>query len=297
MTDTIRVTATGRAPGYMPEFVARELGFFADADLEVETIVPHDWEEVLPDIESGECDLALGGIWVPAMFRGRGKEFVVAGQLCHRASFSVVARQPLGEDWAHSLADRSVLVPGRGGASLNMFLEMYLKEQGAELGQSRVAHDLTSAMMNELYAGGGGEILMVEAVQARRLEALGNHIVGDFLNDGGDIPWSVYYTTPETLRAKESTLKRFNQALERAMGFMNGHPAEEYVPQVARWYPAFSEQELLHQAEAMQKAGMWTSTRFQESSYQRWQRGIVLGGLLEEPMPSGDLIADFALEG
>lgn len=297
MTDTIRVTATGRAPGYMPEFVAREFGYFEAENLEVETIVPHDWEDVLPGIESGDWDLALGGIWVPSMFLGKGKDFVVTGQLCHRAGFCVVSREPLSEAWEHDLTGRSVLVPGRGGASLTMFFEMFLKEQGAEPRDSRIAHDLTGSMMNELYAGGVGHALMSERIQALRFQAQGYHIAGDFLTEGGDIPWSVYYTTPQTRATKESAIRRFNQALEQAMKFMNENPATAYVPQIAEWYPAFSIEELTAHTDAMRQAGMWNGTQFTRSSYQRWQSGIAQGGLIEKPVRPENLIASFAWEG
>ncbi|WP_120003726.1 ABC transporter substrate-binding protein [Nesterenkonia muleiensis] len=297
MTDTIRVTATGRAPGYMPEFVAREFGYFEAENLDVETVVPHDWEAVLPGIESGDWDLALGGIWVPSMFLGKGKDFVVTGQLCHRAGFCVVSREPLSDAWERGLAGRSVLVPGRGGASLTMFLEMYLKEQGAEPGDSRIAHDLTGAMMTELYAGGVGDALMTERIHALRFHAQGHHLAGDLLTDGGDIPWSVYYTTPRTLLAKESAIRRFNHALNQAMTFMNENPASVYVPQIAPWYPAFSAEELTSHTEAMRRAGMWNGTQLTRSSYLRWQLGIVQGGLLERPVQPEKLIASFAWEG
>jgi|GEM_PF-4687640 len=295
MTETIRVTATGRAPGYLPEFVARELGFFEKHDVSVETVVPHDWEDVLTGIESGEWDLALGGIWVPSMFLGRGRDYVVTGQLCHRAGFCMVAREPFSAQWAHEVEGRSVLVPGRGGASMNMFFEMYMHEQGADPGKSRVTHDLTTAMMAELYAGGGADLLMIEAVQARRLEHKGHHIVGDFLADGDDIPWSVYYGKPEVVEEKAEAIGRFNAALDEAMAYMNTHSASAYVPQVMQWYPSVTEEELTAQAERMRHAGMWTSTCFTEASYQRWQNGIVLSGLLEAPIPADELIAPSAI--
>lgn len=295
MTDTIRVTATGRAPGYMPEFVARELGFFAARDIEVETIVPHDWEDVLSGIASGEWDLALGGIWVPSMYLGNGRDHIVTGQLCHRAGFSVVSREPLEGDWKQSVAGKSVLVPGRGGASLTMFFEMYLAEQGVEPKDSRIAHDLTGEMMTELYAGGAGDVLMIEAVQARRFAAKGHHINCSFLEDGEDIPWSVYYTTPETYAAKGDAIQRFNAALDEAMEYMNSHAAAEYVPHVMKWYPNHAEDEMIVHTEAMRAAGMWTGTKFIESSYMRWQQGIVQGGLLNQPVAREDLVAPFAI--
>lgn len=179
---------------------------------------------------------------------------------------------------------------------MTMYFEMYLEERGADRGAARVTHDLTGSMMKELYAGGGGSALMTDRIQALRFQSQGHHIAADFMTQGGDIPWSVYYATPQTVSSKGAAIRRFNRALEKAMHYMNEHPAADYVPKVASWYPAFSTEELIEQTEAMRRAGMWNGTRLTPASYQRWQSGIVFGGLLEQPVDPERLIASFAWE-
>jgi hypothetical protein len=55
--DRFRVSATGRGPNYLPEFVADDLGFFAQEDLLVERCVPAPWDGVLDDLASGRADV------------------------------------------------------------------------------------------------------------------------------------------------------------------------------------------------------------------------------------------------
>ncbi|MDN4472244.1 ABC transporter substrate-binding protein [Demequina zhanjiangensis] len=294
MTDVIRVTATGRASGYMPEFVAREFGHFENHDVEVETIVPHDWEDVVTGIASGEHDLALGGVWVPAMYRGHGREMVVTGQMCHRAAFALISRDEPTGPWLEQIDGKAIMVPGRGGASGGIYLDMWLRENDIDPARARISHDLTDAMMGELYHGGFGDALQVGIVEAKTWESKGHTVVLDLLEDGGDIPWSVYYTTPETVAAKGDAIARFNTALEEAMAFMNGTPAAEFVPQVMKWYPGVSESHLIASIERMRALRMWTGTRLREDTYMRWQNGVVRGGLLDSPVSLRDIAVDFA---
>lgn len=65
--DAVRVAATGAGLGYYPSFVAAELGFFADENLEVHVDVPGPWR-VAQMLRSGDADIVLGGIWRPLMY-------------------------------------------------------------------------------------------------------------------------------------------------------------------------------------------------------------------------------------
>lgn len=57
-----RVSATGHSVNYLPEYVARWQGFFAEEGLEVSATVPNPWDLVLADIGTGQAEAALGGI-------------------------------------------------------------------------------------------------------------------------------------------------------------------------------------------------------------------------------------------
>jgi len=67
MADGIRVSATGAGVNYSPEFLARELGYFEDEDLDVVTEAPGHGPYVPRALADGGADIGLGGIWRPLM--------------------------------------------------------------------------------------------------------------------------------------------------------------------------------------------------------------------------------------
>ena len=82
--DIVRVSATGAGVNYFPEFIARELGFFADEGLEAKVEVLGNGPGVPRDVGSGAADVGLGGIWLPMLYRGRLHTFIPFAQLCNR---------------------------------------------------------------------------------------------------------------------------------------------------------------------------------------------------------------------
>ena len=81
--DTLNVSATGNGLNYLPEYVADAGGLFAARGLAVRAKACDPWTGVLDDLDSGAADLALGGLWVPAMYVGTPRQLDVVGQLNH----------------------------------------------------------------------------------------------------------------------------------------------------------------------------------------------------------------------
>jgi NitT/TauT family transport system substrate-binding protein len=297
MRETVRIAATGRGITYLPEVVAREFDFFDAEGLQVEAFVPPAWEEVLTAVASGDADLALGGVWVPAMYHGRARDLVVTAQLCNRAAFTLVGREEVdqSEPWWQHLHRKSVFCPGRGGASLGMLFQMFLTERGADVSTLRVIHDLDGAMAQELFEAGAADFLMTGMAGARDMSARGYVETCQFLEDGGEVPWSVYYTTRPTLSAKQEVFERFNRAMDKAMSWMNATAPSEYLPRVLAHYPGQELAGARSLVEAMQRQHMWVSTRLNLPALARWQAGICDAALIAAPLQPRELASDLAL--
>src|SRR5579859_6269839 len=112
---TLAVSATAHGVNYLPEYVAREHGIFASHDLDVPYRPRNPWDGVMHDLADGSADLALGGLWVPAMYAGNGRNFVAVAQLNDRFPMAIVTRET-AEDFAlFWLLGKTVLAPGQGG--------------------------------------------------------------------------------------------------------------------------------------------------------------------------------------
>ena len=65
---TLNISATAHGLNYLPQYYADHLGLFADRGLAVTATAKDPWTGVLDDLDSGAADVALGGLWVPAMY-------------------------------------------------------------------------------------------------------------------------------------------------------------------------------------------------------------------------------------
>lgn len=285
------ISATGHSLNYLPEYVAVWQGFFEEEGLDVTASVPSPWDLVLSDIGSGKAAAALGGIWVPSMFRGRGKRYVPFAQVAARAPLAIVGREKSEDfDWK-AVPGKLISMKGSNGASVGLFIKLLLREHGIDSRDVRFVQDLDGKMLTDLFIGGMGDYLVIDYPSAVTLETSGaGHAVQALAVTGGNVPWSVYYTDGEADEAQIDTQTRFVRALARGMDWILANDAENYRDFLARTFPKFAPDLLIRLANVYRVNGMWTTPRIDPGAYARWQRGISDGHLTSAPIPYGDLI-------
>lgn len=288
--EKIQVAATGHSLNYLPEYVALEEGYFAEEGIELNAIVPSPWDKVITEIERSNSHYALGGIWVPAMYHGNGKALVPFAQLAARCPLVIVGRSESKFKF-EDLVGKTILVPGGNGASPVMFLELLLKEHGIDLTQVNMARCLSGSMMKELYVGGLGDYLMIDPISALKLSRETDNVIVTHLSQtGGAVPWSVYYSVPETLGSDEEYQVKFTRALARGMKLVNNTPAEEISSLLAKLFPSNELSDLISLVNSYREWGMWTSPEIDRPSCERWLQGISDGNLSAKPVPYDELV-------
>ncbi|MFK0338197.1 ABC transporter substrate-binding protein [Agrobacterium deltaense] len=285
------VSATGHSLNYLPEYVAVWQGFFEDEGLNVTASVPSPWDLVLSDISLGKADAALGGIWVPSMFHGRGKCYTPYAQVAARAPLAVLGRESAADfDWK-ALAGKTVSMKGSNGASVGLFMKLLLRENGVDPKDVQFVQDLDGKMLSDLFVGGMGDYLVIDYPSAVTLASKTPvHVVSELAVTGRNIPWSVYYAENESNDERLDTQIRFSRALGRGMKWISANEAEGFADFLARTFPKFSPELLVRLTNTYRANGMWTTPRIDPQAYARWQKGISDGHLTNAPILYDDLI-------
>ncbi|MBO9197526.1 ABC transporter substrate-binding protein [Rhizobium sp. 16-449-1b] len=285
------ISATGHSLNYLPEYVATWRGFFAEEELSVSASVPSPWDLVLSDIATEKADAALGGIWVPSMFFGRGKRLTPFAQVAARAPLAIVGREsPELFDWRR-LPGKTISMKGSNGASVGLFIKMNMREHGVDPRSVNFVQDLDGKMLTDLFLGGMGDYLVIDYPSAASLAAKAQaHVVSPLTLTGGDVPWSVYYAPDDSDEPRLDKQTRFSRALGRAMAWIVENDAGGYRDFLATTFPKFDPDVLVDLANTYRSIGMWTSPKIDEAAYARWQRGIADGHLIEAPIGYSDLI-------
>lgn len=278
--DTLNISATANGLNYLPEYVADLGGLFAERGLAVTAVARDPWTGVVEDIASGAADLALGGLWVPAMYAGTPRELAVVGQLNNAFPMAIVARTATEPITLDQLAGLTVLAPGAGGSAPYEFTAGLIREAGLSPASTRWIRDLSTAMLVELYQAGLGDAIILDLVSAKEVVAAGRgRIVFEHLS-AGTMPNSVYYCMAARVDELSDRIDRFMDGIATAMTKITSGQATAEIDAVlaARWPD--KDPELLHAAIAeMSAGGTWDSAVIDRSASDRWMRILSEGGL------------------
>lgn len=294
--DKLHVSATSVAMNYLPEYLAVELGYFRDADLEVTSEAPADWTQVLRDIDSGRAQIALGGIWVPSIYKYRVKSYFAFAKVTSRFSSLLLAREPARpEDFKWTdLEGKTVLIPGSGGASGGMYIPCCAKEGGADPAKINVIYDFAGDVMTRCFLGGWGDVISLMAHAAAPIVEAGKaHIIADSTVWNKSVPWSVYYSTAEFYEdpGRVDLLGRFAAGLQRGVDWLLGHDAADCADLLVRKWPGVPAEAAVETINMLRRQGMWdASVRIKEDELERWENFMVDTHVIDRPLAYEEIV-------
>ena len=287
---SLHISATGRGLNYLPEYYAQANGLFEALDLEVTAVACDPWTGVLDDLESGAADIALGGLWVPAMYAKGPRALTVFGQLNHQFPMAVLTREAVPAFGWDYLTGRTVLAPGAGGSAPFEFTAGLMREAGVDPKGPRFVRDLSTAMLIELFTAGLGDAIILDLLSATVLEQQGmGHIPAEHARRGGTMPNSVYYAKTERMDELAPTLTRFMTAIDQAMVALADTDVTEVLPLVTSLWPEVSPQALETATAKLLASQTWASTKIDRAASDRWMNILADGGLVSTA-PSYDSI-------
>lgn len=287
MVDKIRVTPSALAPNYAPAYLAEDLGFFAEQDLEVDSTVyagpGSSW--LADNLLDAKAEIALGGIWIPLMYREHLASFGIFAQVCRRNPQVIIGRVPVDDFSWELLYGKKLLLP-LNATSQWMFLEGVLLESKVDLSRIRFIRDLDAATMNRLWRAGFADYYLVTPPLSEQFEREGSHIVTSLAEVGGAVPWSVYYTTTEFLKTSEDKIVRFARAINRSMAWLEANDPSAIADALRRRFPELEVSTLTLTVSRLKARGIWpTSVEVPQDSYMRYQRIIAAFGLIPKTYP------------
>jgi NitT/TauT family transport system substrate-binding protein len=295
MQEQLRISATSHGSNYLPEYYANHTGGFARHGLSVTADARDPWTGVLDDLADGSADVALGGLWVPAMYSGIARDLVVVGQLNGRFPMIVLTRKPVdGFEWDW-LSGKTVLVPGAGGTAMYEFTAGLMREAGVDPCRTRFVRDLSSDMLTELYEGGLGDAIVVDLLAATRLSHNGSGFPSVRLAEaGGPMPNSVYYVRRDRLAELTERLVALLSGVHEAMTALNSGADPSQVL-TAEW-PDIDPEVLRSAARELAGNGTWSSVRVDPAACDRWTAMLHARGLTPAQVSYADIVDTTAVD-
>lgn len=288
----LTISATAHAPNYLPQYYADSLGLFSGRGLRVAATARDPWTGVLDDLDSGAADVALGGLWVPAMYSDTSRELTVFAQVNHQFPKALVTRTPQqGFAWS-DLEDATVLAPGIGGSAPYAFTAGLIREAGVDPASITFLRDLSTPMFIELFEAGLGDAIVLDLVNAEVLQDRGTgHIAEEYTETGGLGPNSVYYCRTDRFAELSERLVAFTSAVQEAMDLMKSLDMTDLHPLLAQHWPATPAAPLRMACERMLRSHTWDTVRIDAAATARWMR-ILLDEKMIRRTPAFDELVD-----
>ncbi len=287
-----KIAATGLSMNYMPEYVAKELGFFEEEGLDVETYVPSPWTKGLTAIDNNEADVVCGGIWVPLVYMDCIANYYSFAKIASRCPLVIVSRTPVENFSWKSMENKRVLVSGGDGASHYLSVAGCAKEGGADVKAIRFIHDFSTSMIIDMFLGGFGDFIVLQPDMANKFIAdKAAYPYCDLALKGGVIPWSVYYGTEAVFKRDGDVAGKFYRALQKGTTWLLENGGEGCKAIIERNWPHVKIEDGIATINRFCKEGMWTpSIEITEQEMTRWQGFLVDGDILDAPLPYSKVV-------
>ncbi|KAH6684812.1 hypothetical protein F5X68DRAFT_136748 [Plectosphaerella plurivora] len=292
MLEKFHLTATGYNVNYLPQYIAARHGFFADQGLEIITTIPTPWDGVLDALADGSAEMALGGIWVPSMYRNRVQDYTVFAQIANRCPLAMLRRSSREPFRVSDLKGSTILMKSIGGASCGLFTKMWLRENGVELASIDFIQDLDGVMLGNLFQGGMGDYLVTDNLSAMAIASRNPEVsIAMEMVTQGEVPWSVYYRETSTITPKVLDMqRRFCIGLNRAIRWINETDPESYRAELIELFPKVPVDVAIKVVNSFRQHGMWTSATIPREAFDRWQHGLADARFVSKPLPYESII-------
>lgn len=289
---TVRLNEVTHSVFYAPQYVAMELGFFAEEGIAIELTNGGGADKVMTAVVSGQSDIGLAGPEACIYIYNQGKEDYprIFAQLTKRDGSFLIGRTE--EDFSWENLRGKTIIGGRKGGMPEMTLEYVMKQNGVVPHVDAVVDtSVQFNMMAGAFTGGQGDyVALFEPAATEVIEAGQGYLLCSIGEESGEIPYTAYFASQTYLQENSDLVAGFCRALHKAMTWIETHSDEE-VAQVM--LPQFPDTDLgvLAEVTARHRAiDAWNSDLVMEqSSLERLEAVMTEAGELQK-----DQWVDFA---
>ena len=274
---------------YAPQYVAMELGFFAEEWIEIDLVNGGGSDRSMTAILASEADIALMGPETAVYVYNQGKEdhAMIIAQLTNTDGSFLVGRENNDAfDW-QELKGKTI-IGGRPGGMPLMTLLYVLKKNGLTPGTDvNVRTDIQFNLMAGAFEGSNADYVTLFEPTASLCEQEGKgFIVAAVGAESGSVSFTGYMVRKSLLHEKQDLYHRFIKAVAKGQQWVAEHTPEEIAGAIAPQFPDADIELLTAVAKNYQSIGAWCETPvMNEEAFTRMQDIIEGAGELSARVP------------
>lgn len=291
---------------YAPQYVAIEMGFFADEGLDIDLIGAYGADKTMAALLSGEAHIGFMGPEASVYVYAQGsKDYAISfAQVTKRDGTFLVSREAEPNFTFDRLKGKEV-IGGRKGGMPEMTLEYVLKNNNLTLGQNvaagevNVRTDIQFAVMAGAFTGGEGDYVTLFEPMATSVEKAGTgHIVASIGTESGEIPYTAYCALGSYIEENPDIIQKFTNAIYKGQQYVKDHSAEDIAKVISPQFTELGLDELITVIERYKVNDTWCEEPLlKEESLDRLMDVMELAGELNKRVPYDKVVTTkFATE-
>ena len=283
-----------RSVFYAPLYAAVSQGFFEDEGLELEIVTGGGSDASMTALLAGEADFALMGpeTGVYVLNEGKAEHPVIIGQLTKRDGSFLLGREECASFSWDQLKGKSV-IGGRVGGMPYMTLMWVLNKNGLTPGEDvEVISNIQFNLMGGAFESGTGDYVTLFEPTATAFQDNGSgYIVANIGLESGEVPYTAFMTSPETVKNDPELVMSFVRAIVRAQKWVWSATDNEIAKAMQPFFPDTDVPTLETVAKSYRETDSWMKTPVMtEDAFNRLLEIIDFNGQLKAPVEFTELV-------
>ncbi len=300
----IKVAEVAHSVFYAPQYVAMELGFFQEEDLEIDLFNANGADKVTAALLSGDVQIGLQGP-EPTIYlynNDHNNYLVNFAQLTQTDGSFLFGREQI-QDFDLSMLRGKEVLGGRKGGVPEMTLEYVLKQAGLNVvqdAQNKVLKDnevnvrtdvAFAAMAGSFLAGEGDYVTLFEPTATDLVKANKAYLLCSIGKYIGKVPYTAYSTTLKYYEKNKDIIEKFTRAIYKGQQYVQTHSNLDVAQILHKAFPDIKVEDLAEVVARYRLIDAWCVTPyFEEEGFNKLMDIMEEANELNERAPYEKLV-------
>ncbi|MEG6614896.1 ABC transporter substrate-binding protein [Peptococcaceae bacterium 1198_IL3148] len=257
----VRVLEERRNILFLPHYLAMELGFFAEQNIDVQLKTVPPGETAHNILDEGKADVIIAGpgqVILADPIKGVNSPKAFA-EITQKDGSFFIARET-NENFQWTDVKNRTIISGYPTEDTSLILEYILRQHEiAPNWHCNVIENLPIELRPGAFKSGSGSFIVVDEPNATLLEnqQMGK-VVASLGNDAGNMPAAVYMANPQYLDSKTTVVQGLVNGLHKTQQWMMYHSVEEMANLVADYFPDYERDLLIAIIKRYKNIDLWS---------------------------------------
>nr|WP_274380919.1 ABC transporter substrate-binding protein [Desulforadius tongensis] len=269
---------------FIPHYLALQLGFFEEQNIEVKTVTLEQGQNALELLQEGKAGVILAGpgqVILTGPPRKASSPVAFAEITQRNGAFFLAREEKPHFQWTD--VKRRTIISGPPTEDNSLVLEYILRRHEISPNwQVNVIENLPPHLRPGTFKSGSASFLVAEEPAAGMLESQGaGKVVASLGRAAGKMPAAVYISKPSYLDTNSREVQKLVNGLYKAQQWMTYHSAAEIADAVREFFPGYHRDMLISIIERYKKIDLWgTNPVIDKLSYENLYQAVESSGEL-----------------